>query len=84
VSPRKLFSGEEIVRALERGGFTFRSQQGSHVAMVLVRDNAPPLLVIVPTKPEVPKGTFFSILKMAELSYEQFLDLANVRRKGRS
>jgi len=68
VSPRRLFSGEEIIKALQRGGFEISRQSGSHVSMTLIREGSSALVVVIPMKPEIPKGTFVSILKMARLS----------------
>jgi hypothetical protein len=34
-------------------------------------------------KKEIPKGTFDSILELAGIDYETFLELAKVKRKGK-
>lgn len=59
-------SGQEIIRALERLGFTVASQRGSHVK--LRRDGK---ICIVPTHKEVKKGTLAGILRQANLSAEE-------------
>jgi predicted RNA binding protein YcfA (HicA-like mRNA interferase family) len=65
-------SGWQVRRALERAGFLFRRQRGSH--MVLRRD-APPARVVVPNHPRIRRGTLRAILHDAELTIEEFLDL---------
>jgi predicted RNA binding protein YcfA (HicA-like mRNA interferase family) len=65
-------SGREVRRALERAGFVFRRQRGSH--MVLRRDH-PPARVVVPDHRQVRKGTLDQILHEAGLTVEELLDL---------
>jgi predicted RNA binding protein YcfA (HicA-like mRNA interferase family) len=65
-------SGQELRRALQRAGFVFRRQRGSH--MVLGRDN-PPARVVVPDHRWIRKGTLCQILHDAGLTLEQLLDL---------
>jgi predicted RNA binding protein YcfA (HicA-like mRNA interferase family) len=68
-------SGREVRAALERAGFTFRRQTGSH--MVLGRD-VPHARVIVPDHRQIRAGTLRHIIADAGLAVEQFMDL--VRR----
>lgn len=64
----KLLSSKEIVRALEREGFVFISQRGSHAKYR--KDQS---TVIVPmAKKEIPVGTFRSIVRQAKLTIEYF------------
>lgn len=65
-------SGREVRTALERFGFVFRRQSGSH--MILRRDN-PYARVIVPDHKQVRVGTLRRIIADAGLSIEQFLQL---------
>ena len=65
-------SGQEVRRALQRAGFVFRRQRGSH--MVLGRD-APPARVVVPDHRQIRKGTLRQILQDADLAVVEFLDL---------
>ncbi len=65
-------SGREVRGALERGGFVFRRQRGSH--MVLRRDE-PPARVVVPDHRRIRKGTLRTILHDAGLTVEEFLQL---------
>ena len=61
-------SGQEIIRALERLGFTVASQRGSHVK--LRRDGK---ICIVPAHNEVKKGTLAGILRQAEVSTDELI-----------
>jgi len=65
-------SGQDVRRALQRTGFVFRRQRGSH--MVLGRDE-PPARVVVPDHRQIRKGTLHQILQDAGLTLEEFLDL---------
>ena len=65
-------SGREVRAALERAGFVFRRQKGSH--MVLRRDD-PYSRVIVPDHKQVRQGTLRRILAEAGLSVDQFIQL---------
>jgi predicted RNA binding protein YcfA (HicA-like mRNA interferase family) len=65
-------SGQAVRRALQRAGFVFRRQRGSH--MVLGRDE-PPARVVVPDHRQIRKGTLRQILQDADLTVEEFLDL---------
>jgi predicted RNA binding protein YcfA (HicA-like mRNA interferase family) len=59
--------GADAVRALERTGFVFRSQRGSHRKL----RHAAGRTVIVPMHRELAPGTLRSILRQAGLSNEQ-------------
>jgi predicted RNA binding protein YcfA (HicA-like mRNA interferase family) len=65
-------SGKEIVRALERLGFSQARQRGSHVVM---KKSTPEGAVgcVVPLHNEVAVGTLRSILKQAKVSPDEFL-----------
>jgi len=65
-------SGREVRAVLERAGFVFRRQVGSH--MVLRRDE-PYARVIVPDHRQVRAGTLRRIVADAGLTVEGFLDL---------
>jgi len=62
-------SGREAVAALERAGFIFKRQHGSH--MVLRRER-PFAQIVVPDHKELDRGTLRSIIREAGLSVEQF------------
>ncbi len=65
--PRDL-SGTEVVKSLQRLGFTVVRQKGSHVQMVKGDKR-----ITVPRHRFVTVGTLQSILRQAGLSLEEFL-----------
>jgi len=72
MSPKlPVVSGEELVRALTRFGYSVVRQKGSHVRM---RHGSDPrrLPVTVPLHSELASGTLRRILKDAGLSVEEF------------
>ena len=67
----KRYSSKEIIKALEREGFVFVSQRGSHAKYVF--DGQQKRTVIVPMgKKPVPAGTFQSILRQSGLTRQDF------------
>jgi predicted RNA binding protein YcfA (HicA-like mRNA interferase family) len=69
--PRGL-SGRKVRRALERAGFSFKRQKGSH--MVMRRDN-PFAQVVVPSHASIDTGTLAAILEAAGLTPDKFKEL---------
>jgi predicted RNA binding protein YcfA (HicA-like mRNA interferase family) len=65
-------SGRDVRAALERAGFTFRRQSGSH--MILRRD-VPHGRTVVPDHRQIRAGTLRHIIAEAGLTIEQFMDL---------
>ncbi len=61
-------SGGEIIRALERLGFSRVRQKGSHVVM-----RRGPSGCVVPLHPEVKIGTLAGVLRQAGVPAEEFL-----------
>lgn len=67
----KLYSSSEIIKVLQKRGFVYVSQKGSHAKFRKVGNSV--LTVIVPAgKKEIPLGTFKSILRQANLSEDDF------------
>jgi predicted RNA binding protein YcfA (HicA-like mRNA interferase family) len=67
----ELYSSQEVVRTLEREGFRFVSQRGSHVKYR--KAGSPTRTVIVPAgRKEIPRGTFRSILRQSGLDESAF------------
>lgn len=66
-------SGREVVKALEKVGYVFDRQRGSHV--ILRQQNAPHRRLTVPDHKEVAKGTLRAIIRQAGLTVEEFNDL---------
>ena len=63
-------SGAAIVRALERLGFVKVRQSGSHVIMRRGSKGC-----VVPMHSEVKVGTLAGILRQAEISPDEFIDI---------
>jgi len=84
MSGRKLFSSDEIIAALQRAGFELAHKSGGHQALKRLRPDGSHDVTVVPlSKPEVAKGTFEALLKLANVSYDDFLIWAKVKTKGR-
>jgi predicted RNA binding protein YcfA (HicA-like mRNA interferase family) len=67
----KLYSSKKIIKVLEKQGFIFISQKGSHVKYR--KHGIPILTVIIPAnQKEIPYGTFKSILRQSQLKEEDF------------
>lgn len=66
-------SGREVVKALEKIGYVFDRQRGSH--MILRQQNPPHRRLTVPDHKEVAKGTLRAIIQQAGLTVEEFKDL---------
>ena len=64
-------SGAAIVKALERLGFVRVRQSGSHVIM-----RRGPKGCVVPMHSEVKVGTLAGILRQAQVSQDDFIDVA--------
>ena len=65
-------SGRVCARALERAGFYFKRQGGSHI--ILRRDD-PFSQVVVPDQSELDRGTLRAIIRSAGLSVDEFVML---------
>jgi predicted RNA binding protein YcfA (HicA-like mRNA interferase family) len=65
-------SGSRVRAALERAGFTFVRQKGSH--MILRRSN-PSAWVVVPDHRQVKPGTLRGIIGDAGLTVDEFVAL---------
>ncbi|MFA5517972.1 MAG: type II toxin-antitoxin system HicA family toxin [Spirochaetota bacterium] len=64
----KLLSSREIINILEKNGFIFRSQKGSHCKFIKES-----YIVIIPhPRKEIPMGTFMSIIRQSGLKKEDF------------
>lgn len=72
MTPRlPVVSGTEAVRALEKAGFAYVSQRGSHIK--LRRPDG--RIAIVPMHRELAPGTLRSVLRQADLSVDDFAGL---------
>lgn len=69
----RLYSSKEVVVGLERAGFAFVSQRGSHAKYR--RAGMPTRTVIVPCdRKQIPRGTFRSIMRQSGLAESAFRD----------
>ncbi|HET8775197.1 MAG TPA: type II toxin-antitoxin system HicA family toxin [Thermoanaerobaculia bacterium] len=64
----------DVIRALQRGGWRFVRQKGSHIKLEIESDTST-LTIIVPAHKPIKRSTLASILKQAGLSVEEFLAL---------
>jgi predicted RNA binding protein YcfA (HicA-like mRNA interferase family) len=72
MSKLPVISGRECVKALEKAGFYFKRQEGSHIVM---RRDDPFAQVVVPNHEELDRGTLRAIVRQAGLSSNEFMKL---------
>ena len=65
-------SGADVVRALEKLGFTVRRQHGSHIIM---RRSEPFAQTVVPNHRQIDCGTLRAILRQTNLGVDEFIQL---------
>lgn len=65
-----VLSPKEVIKALEEVGFYYVSQKGSHM-----KYSNGKYVVIIPNHSELAKGTLKSILAMAHIELDDFLNL---------
>jgi len=68
----KLFSSKHIIKVLQKKGFIFISQKGSHVKFRKYGKTTLTVIVVAKRK-EVPYGTFKSILRQSHLMEDDFI-----------
>lgn len=69
-----VLSGNEIIKILCKTGFAVVAQKGSHIKLKK-SEGGKNLIVTVPNHNEVKRGILLNILKQAELSREEFLEM---------
>ena len=69
-----VLSGDKIIKALKKTGFYFVKQKGSHVKLKK-KLNGKELMVTVPRHKEVKRGVLLNILRQAEMTREEFMEL---------
>ena len=72
MSKLPVISGRNCVNALEKIGFYYKRQIGSHI--ILRRDD-PFTQIVVPEHKELDKGTLRAIIRLAGLSVDEFVKL---------
>ena len=65
-------SGDDLVRALQKRGFTVRRRQGSHIIM---RRDDPFAQTVVPNHRQIDRGTLRAILRQTEITAEELMGL---------
>ena len=65
-------SGSDLVRALEKLGFTVKRQHGSHI--IMRRDN-PFAQTVVPNHRQIDRGTLRAILRQTEITADELIKL---------
>ncbi len=64
-------SGQDVRKALERRGMTFKRQNGSHMVLTGAE---PPCRIVVPDHKTLRVGTLRRIIAQAGLTVEEFLN----------
>ena len=67
-----LVSGNEAIKAFKSAGYTVVSQRGSHVKLY---NPLTEVTLVIPNHKEIDRWTLKGILKDAEMSTEEFIDL---------
>lgn len=67
-----ILSGEDLIKALKRGGFQIVRQKGSHVSL-----QKGSYKTVVPLHEELAKGTLLGILRQCGLSKDDLIKLLN-------
>ena len=68
-----VLSGAAAVRAFERAGWRVDRQRGSHIVMLMQGSN---VSLSVPQHRELSPGTLRSLIRLAGLTVEEFIELA--------
>ncbi len=72
-----LYSSDEIIEALQRGGFEIaRKSKSGHLSLrrPKLKGKGSDVIVVPMGKREIPRGTFRSILRLANVEVEEFLE----------
>jgi len=68
-----IVSGEQVIKLLQKEGFSVTRQKGSHISLHKQLEDESIILVVVPKKREIKKGTLLSIIKQSGMSREEFI-----------
>jgi predicted RNA binding protein YcfA (HicA-like mRNA interferase family) len=72
MSKLPVLSGRNCIKALEKAGFHFKRQEGSHVTL---RRDKPFCQLIVPLHKELDRGTLRAIIRQAGIPVDEFIKL---------
>jgi predicted RNA binding protein YcfA (HicA-like mRNA interferase family) len=67
-------SGQQCLKALQKAGFYFKRQNGSHI---VVRRDDPFCQVVVPDHKVLDRGTLRAIIRQTGLSVDEFVRLVS-------
>ncbi len=73
MSKLPVVSGREVVKAMDKLGYKFYRQRGSHI--ILRQTMAPHRRLTVPDHSEVARGTLRCILREAGITVSEFINL---------
>lgn len=68
-----IVSSDKVLKFLHEKGFSVVRQRGSHISLHK-KENGKTLLVVVPRRKEIKKGTLLSILRQAGVSRDEFIE----------
>ncbi len=68
-------SGKDIIRALNKIGYSHVRTSGSHAILNKIDKNFGKITIPVPLHDELAKGTLKSIMRQADISLEKLLEL---------
>jgi len=68
----KLHPSRHIMKILEKHGFRFVSQKGSHVKYCKLENSNSTVVIVPANRKEIPLGTFLSIVKQSKLDRDDF------------
>ena len=69
-----IVSGSQIIKLLEKEGFTITRQKGSHISLHKKAENGKIILVVVPKHKEIKKGTLLSIIRQTGMARDEFIE----------
>ena len=75
MSKLPLYSSDEIIKALQRGGFETRKTKSGHMSLRRPKrkGKGSDVTVVPMGKKEIPRGTSASILRLANVEVDEFL-----------
>jgi predicted RNA binding protein YcfA (HicA-like mRNA interferase family) len=65
----------DVIRALQKAGFSIVRTTGSHCRLVHGGDPTRQTTVPLHTRKDIPRGTLYSIIDQAGLTVDEFIDL---------
>lgn len=66
-------SANQVIKLLQKEGFQITRQKGSHISLHKKLEGGKIILVVVPQKKEIKKGTLLSIIKQSCMTRDEFI-----------